>query len=136
MARPRKSVRAFLIYAHSDKGAVRDLYARIVKDGVSAWLDTERLLPGQDWQDKIRKAILESDAVIVCLSRMFNKRHGYRHEELKLALEKMKVLPDNDIFIIPVRLEECDMPDSLRRLHRVDLFKAGGYGRLIDALRR
>jgi hypothetical protein len=48
----------------------------------------------------------------------------------------MKVLPDNDIFIIPVRLEECDMPDSLRRLHRVDLFKAGGYGRLIDALRR
>lgn len=135
MAR-RKLVRVFLIYAHSDKESVRGLYARLVEDGVNVWLDMERLLPGQDWQREIRQAILKSDVVIVCLSRRFGRRKGYRHEELKIALEKAKLLVNNGIFIIPARLEECDMPESLRRLHRVDLFEAGGYKKLIRALRR
>ena len=125
----------FLIHAHSDKASVHELYKRMTNDGIKAWLDSESLQPGQDWQREIRKAILRSDAVIVCLSREFYKRQGYRYEELKIALEKANVLPDNEIFIIPVRLEKCDMPDSLRHLHRVDLFESGGYKKLIRALR-
>ena len=72
--------------------------------------------------------------VIVCLSREFNKQHGYRYEELKIALEKANLLDTGDVFIIPVRLEKCDMPESLRHLHRVDLFEATGYKKLIRAL--
>jgi len=136
MARSRQPIRVFLIYAHSDKESVRNLHTRLVKDGVKVWLDTERLLPGQDWQYEIRQAILTSDAVIVCLSRRFDKQKGYRHEELKIALEKVNWLPDDETFVIPVRLEECDMPDSLRRLHRVDLFEAEGTKKLICALRK
>ncbi|MEW6030867.1 MAG: toll/interleukin-1 receptor domain-containing protein [Chloroflexota bacterium] len=134
MAGLKQPTRAFLIYAHRDKKTVRDLYARLAGDGIEVWLDRERLLPGQDWQYEIRQAILKSDAVIVCLSPHFNRRKGYRHEELKIALEKVNWLPDNETFVIPVRLEECDMPESLRRLHRVDLFKAGGYKTLLKAL--
>jgi len=73
--------------------------------------------------------------VLVCLSRNFDKQQGYRHEELKLALEKANFLPNDEVFIIPVRLEKCDMPNSLRHLHRVDLFKAGGYKKLVNALK-
>jgi len=90
-------------------------------------------------QDRIGRtrsaAILKCDVVIACLSRGFDKQQGYRHEELKLALEKSNFLPNDQVFIIPVRLEECDMPESLRHLHRVDLFKPGGYKKLIGALR-
>lgn len=100
---------------------------------MNAWIDAERLQPGQDWQHEIRKAILKSDMVIVCLSRGFNKQQGYRHEELKIALEKAKWLED-EVFIIPIRLEKCAMPESLRHLYRVDLFEAGGYKKLIRAL--
>ena len=125
----------FLIHAHSDRDTVRKLYQRMVNDGVNAWLDAERLQPGQDWKNEIRNAILKCEAVIVCLSNGFDKRQGYRHEELKLALEKANFLPDDEIFIIPVRLEKCDMPESLHHLHRVDLFKPGGYKKLIQALR-
>ena len=125
----------FLIHAHCDKEIVHKLYTRIIRDGISVWLDTEQLQPGQDWQNEIRNALFRSDVVIVCLSRGFNKQQGYRHEELKLALEKANFIPDNDVFIIPVRLEECDMPASLRHLHRVDLFKPGGYKRLIQTLK-
>ncbi len=63
-------------------------------------------------------------------------RSGYRHEELKLALEKTELLDEDKVFIIPVRLEKCEMPESLGRLQRVDLFEAGGYKKLIRALRQ
>ena len=136
MSESKRTLKVFLCYAHSDKETVHNLYARIMENGVYAWLDTEDLQPGQNWQHEIRKAILKSDVVIVCISREFNKQHGYRYEELKIALERAKLLADGDVFIIPVRLEKCDMPSALRHLHRVDLFESGGYKKLIRALWR
>ncbi len=64
------------------------------------------------------------------------KQKGFRHEELKIALEKANLIFDDNVFIIPVRLEECNMPDSLLHLHRVDLFETGGYKKLIYTLRK
>ncbi|MGE5463711.1 MAG: toll/interleukin-1 receptor domain-containing protein [Syntrophothermus sp.] len=135
MKRSIPQVNIFLIYAHSDKETVRKLHQRIIRDGINAWLDAQNLQPGQDWQHEIRKAIINSDRVIVCLTRGFDKQPGYRHEELKIALEKAKLLGDESVFIIPVRLERCKMPDCLVHLHRVDLFEPGGYKKLIEALR-
>ena len=132
----KKNLKVFLCHAHHDKAAVHRLYQRIVKAGISAWLDTEKLQPGQDWESEIRKAILVSDIVIVCLSRQFNRQGGYRHKELEIVLEKATLLLHNEIFVIPVRLEKCIMPKSLRHLHRVDLFEDGGYKKLIRALRK
>lgn len=133
MDKQAEQVHVFLIHAHSDKAAVHKLHQRLTRDGIDAWLDAANLQPGQDWQGEIRRAILKSDAVIVCLSRAFNKQHGFRHEELKLALEKASLLID-EVFLIPVRLEKCEMPDALKHLHRVDLFNSGGYKRLLAAL--
>jgi hypothetical protein len=130
-----QKINIFLIHAHCDKEVVHKLYQRLIREGLNVWLDAERLQPGQDWQNEIRNALLKCDVILVCLSRGFNKQQGYRHEELKLALEKANFIPSDEVFIIPVRLEECDMPESLRHLHRVDLFKAGGYKKLIRALR-
>jgi internalin A len=130
-----QQVNIFLIYAHGDKDMVRKLHQRLVRDGINAWLDVQNLQPGQDWQHTIRRAILHSDLVLVCLTRGFDKQPGYRHEELKIALEKAKLFEDEKIFIIPVRLEECKMPATLSHLQRVDLFKPGGYKKLIRALR-
>ena len=135
MKRSTHKANLFIIHAHCDREIVHKLYTRLIRDGIHAWLDVERLQPGQDWQHEIRNAILKSDVIVVCLSRGFEKQQGYRHEELKLALEKANFIPDDEIFIIPVRLEECEMPESLRGLHRVDLFQAGGYKKLIHVLR-
>src|SRR5512135_3733677 len=118
MSDTKHLLKVFLCYAHTDKDAVRNLHARIRDNGIHAWLDAEDLQPGQNWQHEIRKAILKSDVVIVCLSREFNRQQGYRHEELKIALEKANVLDEDEVFIIPVRLEKCDMPEALRYLQR------------------
>jgi hypothetical protein len=134
MPESKRTSRVFLCYAHHDREAVHKLYERLARDGVRAWLDVERLRPGQEWEREIRKAIFKSNVVIVCLSREFNKRRGYRHEELKIASEKARLLSSDKVFIIPVRLERCDMPESLGHLQRVDLFEAGGYKKLLQAL--
>lgn len=129
------SLKVFLCHAHADRAAVRDLYKRLKRDRIEPWLDGESLLPGQNWEHEIHKAILKSDVVLVCLSNAFNEKRGFRHEELKIALKKVEVLSEDDIFIIPVRLEKCETPASLRHLHRLDLFEEGGYGKLLKALR-
>jgi hypothetical protein len=131
-----RKLRIFLLYARSDQEAVRQLFQRLVKEGADAWLDEENIIPGQDWEVEIRKAIYSSDVVIVCLSRQFIKQGGYRHEELRIALERANSFIAGEIFIIPARLEECDLPEPLRQWQRVDLFETDGIKKLMSALKR
>lgn len=133
---PRRQLTIFLIHTHIDRKAVHDLYARLVKDGFKPWLDVEKLLPGQDWKHEIHRMILMSDIVIVCLSKRFVRHNGYCQEELRIALKKADLLPDGETFMIPIRLEKCEPPEPLRRWHRVDLFEADGYKKLIQSLRK
>ena len=50
-------LKVFLCHASGDKPPVRDLYKRLTVEGVDAWLDKEKLLPGQDLELEIRKAV-------------------------------------------------------------------------------
>ncbi len=130
---PQRPLKVFLCHAHADRDPVRRLYARLTQDGVDAWLDKEKLLPGQDWEFEIRKAVREADVVVVCLSKQFNE-DGFRQKEVKLALDVAMEKREDAIFIIPARLEECDTSDSLRRWHWVDLFEDNGYKKLTQSL--
>src|SRR6185503_4704492 len=134
MSEEKRPLKVFLCHAHADSTAVHAVYTRLMRDGVAAWLDKEKLLPGQDWEYEIRKAVRESDVVVVCLSKQFNQA-GFRQKEVRLALDTAMEKPEGEIFIIPARLEECDNLESLRMWHWVDLFEDDGYTMLIRALR-
>jgi predicted Rossmann-fold nucleotide-binding protein len=127
-------LKVFLCYAHADAARVHALYIRLTKDDVDVWLDKEKLLPGQDWELEIRKAVRESNVVIICLSKQFNQV-GFRQKEVRLALDTAMEQPEGEIFIIPAHLEECETLESLRKWHRVDLFEDDGYERLMRSLR-
>jgi len=129
-----RPLKVFLCHAHADRDPVRALYARLKREGVDVWLDKEKLLPGADWEYEIRKAVRESDVVVVCLSKQFNQA-GFRQKEVRIALDTAMEKPEGEIFIIPARLEECDSLESLQKWHWVDLFESDGYQRLTMALR-
>jgi hypothetical protein len=131
-----KQIQIFLLYARQDEEAVHRLYRRLDNEGVDVWLDKEKLLPGQDWVYEIHKAIHRSDLVIACLSKQFNKKGGYRHEELRIALEKATALLEGEIFLIPARLENCDLPEPLHKVQWVDLFEVDGYRKLTQVLKK
>jgi hypothetical protein len=134
MSTEKRSLKVFLCHAHADRDPVQKLYLRLKKDGVDAWLDKAKLLPGQDWELEIRKAVREADVVAVCLSKQFNQA-GFRQKEVRLALDTAMEQPEGEIFIIPARLEECETLESLRKWHWVDLFDDDGYEMLMRALR-
>lgn len=123
----------FLCHAHADRDAVRKLYTRLSKDGVDVWLDKEKLMPGQNWETEIRKAVRGADVVMVCLSKQFNQA-GFRQKEVKLALDVARSKPEGENFILPVRIEEAESLPSLEKWHWVDLFESGGYKKVIHAL--
>jgi formylglycine-generating enzyme required for sulfatase activity len=134
MTDTKRPLKVFLCHAHADRDTVRSLYTRLTQDGVDAWLDKEKLLPGQDWELEIRKAVREADVVVVCLSKKFNQA-GFRQKEVRLALDTAMEQPEGEIFVIPARLEECDVPPSLQRYHWVDLFDENGYEMLLRAFK-
>ncbi len=134
MPETKRPLKVFLCYANTDSARVRDLYSRLKRAGVDVWLDKVKLLPGQDWELEIRRAVREADVVVVCLSKQFNLA-GFRQKEVRLALDTAMEQPEGEIFIIPARLEECDTLESLRKWQWVDLYEVDGYQRLILALR-
>lgn len=127
-------LRIFLCHSSGDKPAVRELYRRLLKDGFRPWLDEEDLLPGQNWQQEISKAVRASDVIVVCLSRASINKSGYVQKEIKFALDVADQQPDGTLFLIPVKLEECDLPEQLRQWHWVNLFEEKGYERLAKSL--
>lgn len=129
-----RPMRAFLCHASEDKPAVRRIYRRFVEAGIDAWLDVEKLRPGQDWALEIRKAVRHSDAVVVCLSQASTRKVGYVQKEIRQALDVAEEHPDGDIFIVPIRLDDCEVPERLAKYHCVSVDSSDGLDRLIEAL--
>ena len=130
-----RQLKVFLCHASGDKRAVRDLCRRLRSDGIAPWLAEEDLLPGQDWRLEISKAVRSSDVIIICLSSRAVTKAGYFQKEIKYALDVADKQPEGAIFLIPLRLEECEVPERLRRWQWVDLFGETGYERSLHALR-
>jgi hypothetical protein len=139
-----KSDRIFLAHASEDKDDVRELYRRLEAVGFHPWLDEIDLQPGQNWQIEIPRAIRESKAFIACLSNQSVLKDGYVQKEFRQALSSYAEKPVDTIFLIPLRLDECHVPDlqipelgvSLRNIQWLDYWKPDGFQRLVSAIQR
>ena len=131
----RRPLKAFLCHASGDKPPVRDLYKRLTTEGIDAWLDKEKLLPGQDWRLEIPRAVREADVVVICLSKKSITKEGYVQKEIKFALDIAEEKPEGTIFLIPARLEECVVPERLSRWQWVDLYEDDGFVKLLRSLK-
>jgi len=61
-------------------------------------------------------------------------KSGYVQKEIRYALDVADEKPENAIFLIPCRLEECEVPERLRAYHWVNLFQDSGFSGLVRAL--
>jgi hypothetical protein len=121
-----RKLRVFLCHASQDKPVVRELHQRLLAEGwIDPWLDEEKLLPGQDWDIEIEKAVESTDVVIVLLSNNSVTKEGYIQKELRFVLDISNEKPDETIFVIPVRLDDCSIPRRLKKWQYVDYFPSG-----------
>jgi hypothetical protein len=86
-------------------------------------MDEAKLLPGQNWPRAIDRAIELSDFFIGCFSHRSTVKRGHFQCELRYALDVAARVPLEDVFLLPVRLDDCEMPRHVaRRVQYVDLF--------------
>lgn len=99
--------RIFLCHASEDKPQVRDVYQRLAEiPEFEPWLDEEEILPGQDWDYEIERALGQSDFVMVFLSERSVGKIGYVQREFRWAMRHAEEMPEGYIHtIVPIRLE-------------------------------
>ena len=139
---------AFLSYVREDAEHVDRLQQLLEASGIRVWRDTASLWPGEDWRAKIRRAITDDALVfIACFSRRsLRRRVSYQNEELTLAIEQLRLRRPEEAWLIPVRFDDCQIPDldigggrTLASLHIADLSGgrfAEGAGRLAAGVQR
>lgn len=113
----------FISYAKEDKQLAEKLYRDLQQAGLNPWIDSVNLIAGQPWEITIRKAMHDSDYVIALLSSRSVKKRGFVQKEIRHALEIAKEYPEDKLYILVLRLDECEPSfEDLRRLHWTDLF--------------
>ncbi len=114
-------MKVFISYAREDYEVARKLYNDLKKAEIDPWLDSENILPGQNWKMVIRRAIKESSYFLALLSS--NSMKGYVQKEIKIALDILDEIPEGELFIIPIHLDNCEpLDERLQNIHRVDLY--------------
>lgn len=110
----------FISYAKEDIGPAEGIYTFLMQAGFDPWLDKKKLLPGQDWNLAIQEALHRADFIILLLSETSVSKRGYIQREFRKALEYCEYKLDSDIYIIPIKLNECDVPQQLQRFQWIE----------------
>lgn len=125
---------AFISYAREDKLRVDELQQRLEEVGIPVWRDTARLWPGEEWRAMVRDAITRDALVfIACFSKKsVAKDKGYQYKEITLAIEQFQRLRPGVPWLIPVRFNDCEIPEydlgggrTLSSLQITDIFGVG-----------
>ena len=130
----KTTMQIFLSYAREDASSIENLYQRLSDAGFKPWMDKKDILPGEQWRLSIQRAIRNCDFFLVCLSASSVSKRGFLQKEIKDALDIWREKLDGDIYLIPVRLEDCEVPASLRSFQWVSLFEADGWARLVKSI--
>jgi len=128
----------FISHSHKDKETVRMIAADLRAQDIQVWIDDDMIAPGEVWADKLSKAIDESDAVIIILSRS-TALSKWQTSEIAFAVSAQR--RDVTKRVIPVLIDhDAEIPFFLRDRVYCDLSTdenyAGNFIQLLEALRR
>lgn len=127
-------IQVFLSYAREDEAQVSEIYDRLKGLALKPWMDKRDLLAGELWREVIRREVEKSDIVLVFLSSHSVTKRGFFQREISIALEAAEERLNDDIYLVPVRLESCDVPSTLDKFHWVDLEEESGWTLMLRSL--
>jgi hypothetical protein len=138
----------FISYRREDSARADWLQSALESAGVRVWRDKADLWPGDDWHLVVRRAIAEGALVfLACFSaKSIVREKSWQNDELTLAVDQMRLRPPDKPWLIPVRFDDCEIPDidlgggrTLGSIQRGDLFGTDAdaqLARLIGAVHR
>jgi hypothetical protein len=101
----------FISYSHVDKPFVNKLAAHLVKNNAHVWVDSWELNVGDSILGRVQQAIHESGALLIVLSKA-SVASEWCKKELNAGL--MRELDEKRVVVLPVLVEDCEIPVFLR----------------------
>jgi hypothetical protein len=124
--------RVFICYSHQDSPFVDRLVNDLSSRGIKIWLDKWEIKVGDSITEKINQGIKQNDYLIIVLSKASVKSEWVRRE-LDAAL--MKELKKKAVVVLPLLLEECDIPPLIANKKYADFRQSYDAG-LAELLKR
>ena len=125
----------FISYSHADKTFVDKLATHLVKHDAHVWVDTWELNVGDSILNRVQEAIQESSALLIVLSKA-SVASEWCKKELNAGL--MRELDEKKVIVLPVLVEDCEIPVFLREKMYADFRKNydAGLKALVEAVAR
>lgn len=97
----------FISYSHENKEFVDKLAMQLVRKNVHVWMDRWELSIGDSIIDKVQEAADGASALLVIMSKASIASEWCKKE---LSAGLLRELEEKRVVIMPVLLEECDIP--------------------------
>jgi hypothetical protein len=124
----------FISHAKEDIEFAEELFDYLSEHGYSPWLDKKKLKVGSNWDYEIKKALKESTFVILLLSSTSVRKRGYIQKEFKYALEYSENKLIDDIYIIPILLDRCEVPEQLSKFQWIEVEQENFRKSILESL--
>jgi len=105
----------FISYSRQDKDFALEFAREMRSAGYSVWLDQLDIPTGARWDDEVERALRECEIFLIILTTASVTSDNVK-DEIGYAIDHGK-------RIMPVLLENCDIPFRLRRFQYVDFTK-------------
>jgi hypothetical protein len=126
---------AFLCHSSADKPVVREVADALRKAGVAVWIDEVELRIGDSLIDRLSEAIHTADLIVAFISAT-SVTSAWVGKELSLAMTRE--VNGRRVRVLPVVVNECELPYSLRDKLYADLRgtrdRTAEIARLINAV--
>ncbi len=125
---------AFLSHSSEDKAFIRQLAADLSANGISVWLDEQRIRVGDSIPEKIAQGLAESDYFLIGMSQK-SSESAWVQKELNNAL--MAEVQRRKVHILPLKLDDTIMPPIIADKKYADFSKSykAGLDELLKALK-
>lgn len=133
---PPRPLRVFLSHAslEQDKEHATKLHQQLQRDGIESWCASLSLIGGQHVEHTTLQTLSTSDVCIVCISQAATTSTGPFQKEITQMLHIALEQPEGTISVIPVKLDACQLPQSLEQWHPINLYEDNGYDKLMTSL--
>lgn len=124
--------RIFISYSRKDRQIAETLRKRLSQVGISTWVDTQEIKLGDSLIQKIQSAIDGVEYVCALLSRNSIQSAWVQKEELEVALTRE--INGRKTIVIPIILDDCEIPSFLKAKSYADLRRPRRYQRVLKEI--
>lgn len=111
----------FISYSHEDKPQAQTLARNLIQARKNVWIDEWEINAGDSLIERVEDALGSADAILILLSEN-SVQSAWCQKELRSGL--LRELERKSTLVIPVRLDDCEVPLFLREKRWIDLRKS------------